>query len=248
MLETQLILVEGIMGSGKSSTARFLARQIRRHHYSAVAITEATRNHPTNVMRALPHWKHPWLDLTADELLERSYQKWRTFVTRARQSHRIYVFDGQLFHGDFTSLFLMNCSSVQLSQYMQEVLQLAQPLQPMMIYLYQRDVANALERMGRQRGEGWITYQVDWKTNSPYCQEHGLCGKAGWISLYKEYRALTDTCFNQITLRKLAIENSTGQWDEYLGKILDFIQISPIPERFWEHWFYPMYDYVKDRL
>src|SRR4051812_17340417 len=73
----QLIIIEGIMGSGKSTLARFLARQLQHNHYRAQAIVENTHPHPTNVMRALPHWKQPWLDLTTDALIATSLRKWR---------------------------------------------------------------------------------------------------------------------------------------------------------------------------
>ena len=69
---SRLIFVEGIMGSGKSTIARWLARLFRRTGIPARPVPEA-HPHPTNVFRSLPHWKQPWLDLTADELMARSY-------------------------------------------------------------------------------------------------------------------------------------------------------------------------------
>ena len=72
MERSRLIFVEGIMGSGKSTTARWLARLLRRTGIPARPVLEA-RPHPTNVFRSLPHWKQPWLDLTDDELVTRSY-------------------------------------------------------------------------------------------------------------------------------------------------------------------------------
>ena len=108
MDRSRLIVVEGIMGSGKSTTARWLARLFCRNSVLARPVPEA-RPHPTNVFRSLSHWKQPWLDLSADELMTRSYANWQAFVEKALSDPRIFVFDGQLFHGDFTCLFLMNC-------------------------------------------------------------------------------------------------------------------------------------------
>lgn len=150
---SRLIFVEGIMGLGKSSTARWLARLLQRTGIPAQPVPEV-RPHPTNVFRSLPHWKQPWLDLTADDLIARSYANWRTFVAKAVQDRPIFVFDGQLFHGDFTCLFLMACGTEVLQQYVRHVLQLAQPLQPLLIYYYQADVSTALDRIGVQRGQG----------------------------------------------------------------------------------------------
>src|SRR5215211_2325339 len=187
MERSRLIFVEGVMGSGKSTTARWLARLFRRAGILARPVPEA-QPHPTNVFRSLPHWKQPWLDLSTEELMTRSYTNWGAFVARALPDRHIFVFDGQLFHGDFTCLFLMNCPPQVLQQYMHTVLQLTQPLHPMLIYCYQTDVAQALDRIGAQRGQEWVEYQVTWKVPSPYGQQRGLVGIDGWKQLYQDYR------------------------------------------------------------
>ena len=61
MDRSRLIFVEGIMGSGKSTTARWLARLFRRTGIPAQPVPEA-RPHPTNVFRSLPHWKQLYQD------------------------------------------------------------------------------------------------------------------------------------------------------------------------------------------
>jgi hypothetical protein len=233
------------MGSGKSTTARWLARLFRRTGVPARPVPEA-RPHPTNVFRSLPHWKQPWLDLTAEELMTRSYANWQAFVKRALTDPQTFVFDGQLFHGDFTCLFLMGCSPRALQQYAQAVLQLAQALDPIIIYYYQSDVAQALDRIGAQRGQGWVAYQVAWKVASPYGQQHGLAGINGWKQLYRDYRQLTDMCLETLTIPTLAIETSAGDWSSYQARICTFLDLPFIPEPVWQNWFYRIYDYLVD--
>jgi hypothetical protein len=245
MKRSRLIFVEGIMGSGKSTTARWLARLFRRAGIPARPVPEA-RPHPTNVFRTLPHWKQPWLDLPAEELMARSYANWQAFVARAFLDRHIFVFDGQLFHGDFTCLFLMNCPPQILQQYVHTVLQLAQPLHPLLIYCYQTDVAQALDRIGAQRGQGWVEYQVTWKVPSPYAQQRGLAGIDGWKQLYQDYRQLTDTCFQMLTIPKIAVETSAGKWSSYQTRIRTFLDLPFLAEPVWQRWFYKFYDYLVD--
>jgi hypothetical protein len=241
----RLIFVEGIMGSGKSTTARWLARLFRRTGIPAQPVPEA-RPHPTNVFRTLPHWKQPWRDLTADELMTRSYANWQTFVARARSNPRISVFDGQLFHGDFTCLFLMACPPQVLHQYVQTVLQLAQPLNPLIIYCYQHDVAQALDCIGAQRGPRWVESQVAWKVASPYGQQRGLVGMDGWKQLYQDYRHLTDACFQALSIPKIVIETSAGEWPSYQTHIGTVLDLPLIPEPVWQRMVYKIYDYLID--
>jgi thymidylate kinase len=245
MARSRLIFVEGIMGSGKSTTARWLARLYRRSGIPAQPVPEA-RPHPTNVFRSLPHWKQPWLDLRAEELMTHSYANWQAFVRRALADSHIFVFDGQLFHGDFTCLLLMACAPELLYQYVYNVLQLAQPLHPMIIYFYQSDVAQALDRIGAQRGQGWIKSQVAWKVASPYGRQRGLVGIDGWKQLYRDYRELTDMCMQTLTVPKFTIETSAGEWSRYQARICKSLDLSLIPEPAWQRWFYKLYDYLVD--
>jgi thymidylate kinase len=245
MDQSRLIFVEGIMGSGKSTTARWLARLFRRAGIPARPVPEA-HPHPTNVFRTLPHWKQPWLDLTAEELMTHSYANWQAFVSRAASNPHIFVFDGQLFHGDFTSLFLMNFPAQVLQQYVHTILQLTQSLHPMIIYCYQTDVGQALDRIGAQRGQGWVDYQVTWKVPSPYGQQRGLAGVDGWKQLYEDYRQLTDMCFQTLAIPKIAIETGAGEWSSYQTRIRTFLDLPFIPEPVWQRWFYKVYDYLVD--
>jgi len=245
MDRSRLIFVEGIMGSGKSITARWLARLFRRTGIPARPVPEA-RPHPTNVFRALPHWKQPWLDLTAQELMTRSYANWQAFVKRAIVDSHIFVFDGQLFHGDFTCLLLMACAPELLHQYVHTVLQLAQPLHPTIIYYYQADVAQALDRIGAQRGQGWVESQVAWKVASPYGRQHGLVGRDGWKQLYRDYREFTDQCFQTLAVPTIAIETSAGAWLSYQTRICKFLELPFLPEPVWQRWFYKLTDYLVD--
>lgn len=245
MEKSRLIFVEGIMGSGKSTTARWLARLFRRAGIPARPVPEA-RPHPTNVFRTLPHWKQPWLDLTAEELMSRSYANWQAFVGQALSKPHIFVFDGQLFHGDFTSLFLMGCPPASLRQYVQTVLQLAGPLHPKIIYCYQDDVVQALDRIGAQRGQGWVESQVAWKVASPYGRQHGLAGIDGWKQLYRDYRQVTDMCLQTLSIPKIEIETSAGEWSSYQMRICKFLNLPFLPEPVWQRWFYRLYDYLVD--
>jgi hypothetical protein len=245
MDRSRLIFVEGIMGSGKSTTARWLARLFRRTGIPAQPVPEA-RPHPTNVFRSLPHWKQPWLDLTSDGLVSRSYANWQAFVAKALSSSHIFVFDGQLFHGDFTCLFLMNCPPRVLEQYVHTVLQLAGLLNPMILYCYQDDVAQALDHIGAQRGQGWVESQVAWKVASPYGQQRGLVDIEGWKQLYQDYRQITDLCFQRLTIPTIAIETSAGEWASYQTRICTFLDLPFIPEPVWQRWFYKVHDYLVD--
>ncbi len=228
MRDTRFIFVEGIMGSGKSTTAWFLTEQLQRQGIPARFLLEGPTidepEHPLRVATALLHPNVVWLDVTIDEYIALSLRKWRSFAQEARQSETVTACDGLLFHGNMTDLMLMNASPEVLRSYIAQVLETISDLNPVVIYFSHPDIARALRRICDARGSKWEAYQVNWKVLSPYGKERSLQGFDGLIQLYQSYCTLCEDIFAQLTLPKLAIRNE-GNWTGYYEEILSFLQL-----------------------
>lgn len=128
--------------------------------------------------------------------------------------------DGQLFHGDLTHLLLMEADTALIFGYIRKLTTVLTPLNPIVVYLWQEDVEEAVRTVCAERGPEWIDYQVNWKLKAPYCVRKGFVGLDGLISLYRDYRRLTDGLFQELPLAKLTIENSRRDWPAYERRIL----------------------------
>jgi len=219
-LQVRLVIVEGIMRSGKSTTAQCIATRLERAGRPAQAVTETTRPHPVRATDGLSHWYQPWLDITSAGLAERSLIKWQGFVAATQTRATAHVLDGQLFHGDLTNLILMDAGSAAITQYTQAVEDIVRPLTPLLVYFYQENVDQAIRTIANERGQEWVKYQVNWKLQAPYSRRLGLEGLDGLIALYRDYRALTDQLYAGLGLAKLAIENSRRAWGAYCQRIM----------------------------
>jgi len=224
MRDTQLVIVEGIMGSGKSMLSKSIARQLSNHHFPSKHIPERFSSHPTSVTITLTHWQKIWIEHTPKTFIAQSLSNWQTFVTQAtRSKRRIYVFDGQFFHGDMTGLFIANTPHTQMANYIDQLIQVIEPLQPVFIYLYQRDVKFGLQRTAGLRGQSFLRRQTAWKVDSPYCEARGYTGVEGFFQLYRDYRAFTDDLYVRLPIPKLSIENSAGEWAQYERRAFTFL-------------------------
>ncbi|WP_244099529.1 hypothetical protein [Burkholderia pyrrocinia] len=221
----RLVIVEGIMGSGKSSTMRFIASHLQAAGHDAAAIHERTEPHPVRATDELEHWFEPWRDTTAAKLAERALARWAAFVDKARLGTTVSVLDGQLFHGDLTNLLLMEGEPALIEAYVQELARTIAPLSPLVIYFWQRDIDAAVRTVCAERGDDWVTYQTDWKLAAPYCMRRGLTGLDGLIALYRDYRRTTDALFAQLPLDKLSIENGDRDWATVERRILDALKL-----------------------
>ncbi|MCP3722440.1 hypothetical protein M3I53_04705 [Paraburkholderia sp. CNPSo 3272] len=221
-----LVIVEGIMGSGKSTTMRFIARRLQEAGQQALPIHERTAPHPVRATDELEHWFEPWREATPQHLAKRALARWTDFVEAEQHADAIPVMDGQLFHGDLTHLLLMEAPPALMFDYVDALAAVIAPIAPLVIYLWQNDVEAAVRTVCAERGPAWIDYQVNWKLAAPYCQRRGYEGLEGLIALYRDYRRLTDALFERLPLAKLAIENSAGDWPDYEGQILHALRVA----------------------
>ncbi|HEU0003729.1 MAG TPA: hypothetical protein VFQ36_22675 [Ktedonobacteraceae bacterium] len=220
MRNTKFIFVEGIMGSGKSTTAWFLVEYLQKSDTAAQFMSEGGY---LRVALDLPHPNGVWLDVTVEEYIELSLRKWHTFAREAQQSTTVTACDGLLFHGNMTDLMLMNAPIEMLHSYVAQVIEIVSDLNPVIIYFSHPDITRALRQICKARGSEWEAYQVNWKVLSPYGAQRSLHGFDGLVQLYQSYYALCNDIFTQLTLPKLAIRNE-GDWTRYYEEILAFLQ------------------------
>jgi hypothetical protein len=222
----RLVIVEGIMGSGKSTTMRFIAKSLQDANREALAIHERTDPHPVRATDELEHWFQPWLDTTPGQLAARSVARWTSLADASRSDGVIRVMDGQLFHGDLTNLFLMEADAATLAGHVLAVAAAIAALNPLVIYLRQEDVEQAIRAVCEERGADWVAYQIDWKLAAPYSVRRELTGLDGLIALYQDYRRLTDELFEALPVAKLAIDKSEQDWPAYQRRILQALGLA----------------------
>jgi hypothetical protein len=216
----KLIIFEGIMGSGKSTSTRWLGQQLTARGIEAQIQTERQFPHPLRGTDAAGDWFKPWLDMTAEQLAQRRLTLWSEFVDKALPSPTVHVIDGQLFHGDVTNLFLMEMPPEAIEDNVRAMADLIRPLNPLIVYYFQDDIDHAMRRTAEERGEELgVRYQVDWKLKYPYAVRRQLAGLDGLSRLYVGYRALTDRLFAMLDLDKIAIENSARDWPSYYAQV-----------------------------
>ena len=207
------------MGSGKTTTVLQTTDRLNASGIPAIGITEGTNPHPIRY-----DWDDPWSDVRADDLAVAQIAKWQAYVAGAQATEHVSLVDGQLFHGNLTSLFLLEAEPSMITEYCREIVGVLAPLSPHLVYFCQDDVDTAIRAISAERGTAWVDYQTNWKLTSPYAVRRSLTGLEGLIALYRAYRALTDQLFDGLAMPKLCIENSLREWSKYDRLIDQFLR------------------------
>jgi hypothetical protein len=225
---SRLLIFEGIMGAGKSTATRVFGERIDGAGSEVAIYTEAADPHPVRASDDLPDFFQPWLDVEARELASRVRAKWARYAEQRRNDRVFTVMDGQLFHGDLTNLFMMEMPEANLRAHISELMEIVGPLNPVVIYFRHTNLRYAIRTIFEVRGTDWESYQLGWKLRSPYAANRKLCGLEGLVTMYEEYRRLTDSLFTSLSCRKLVIETDGADWPGYYMKVASVLEADAV--------------------
>jgi thymidylate kinase len=227
---TKLILIEGIPGSGKSTLAQFVTHALTCSGIACRWCYEEEKDHPLYVFHDQASLQQTVDALTAGryrQIIEAALVKWKEFSQRLQSSEAIVILDGCLFGYLTWSLFPQNVPADEIQSYLSQVEQIIHPLHPCLIYLYQQDVARALEKICERRGGDTRSRFIAGATQSSYGKQRQLQGFDGMVTFWKHFRHLIETAFSQFDVSKLALENSAGDWPTYEQSVFTFLRLPP---------------------
>src|SRR5262245_13749196 len=179
MLASKLIFVDGLPGSGKSTTAEHIAGELGRTGVPCRLLRERELDHPLNVGGEL----HPSGSTTGGQLfaaytvgafVEESLTRWDAFVREAASVERVNVLDSYPFQNSVRVLSQMDADPATLAGYQSSVERKTAGLDPVLIYLDPGDAAQAVRAITERRGPAWTDYMIAVVTDCPYATSRGL--------------------------------------------------------------------------
>lgn len=227
----KLVLVEGIPGSGKSTTAQYISRCLEQNGIPSQWFCEENLKHPAYAFDSLESMSVVLRDLSAgrfEKVIESALAQWKRFALHVQESDRVTVVDSCLFGYLSWSLFPNGADRNQILEYIQSVEETLESCNPMVVYFYQDDIESSLKRIIQRRGNETEQEFISNATECKYGKRNRLSGFAGLVSYWEEYRRITDEAYACLGFPKITIENSRGEWTRYYQQITDFLGVSPL--------------------
>ncbi len=218
MLHTKLILIDGLPGSGKSTTAQFIALQLERNHIPARWFYELEQAHPI-------HAFHVWSREGPAKFVKTIINNWRTFVAREQNSDVVNILESTLFQSTVRLLLQNDVPHSEILEYAFHTEEITRELQPVLIYFSASNVAKALREICDKRRKIWEQYFVRVIDGSLYGKNRQLHDFEGVVTFFQEYQELTTYLFSQFKMKKLALEDVKGNWTECHRQICEFLAI-----------------------
>ena len=134
----KLIVVDGLSGSGKTTTCRWLEQLHHQHQVPAHGIYEADVPHPLHWWDYWDGTQHHGPDferVSAATYIERSIERWTQFADSVRRSDEIVIVEGPLYCLAVWMFLQGNTPTQQIVTYIERVETVIWSVAPLLIYL-----------------------------------------------------------------------------------------------------------------
>jgi hypothetical protein len=214
-----LVFVEGVPGSGKSTTAQFLTRELARHGRPARWIYEEQAPNP--LVPAVPDdayrdWEH---------FAALHVERWRAFATATAASDETIVVESFLLQRPVFTMLRRDADVGFIEVVVNRFADAVASLAPSLVYLAHNDPARAWRTVAAGRGADYAADVVRRSEEWPYIQSRGLAGLDGVLAYWQAHGALCDKITSWIPMRTLVVDATHGTWDERRRRICDFLEL-----------------------
>ncbi|HEU5322028.1 MAG TPA: hypothetical protein VFX28_14570 [Methylomirabilota bacterium] len=215
-----LVLVEGLPGSGKSTTAQWIAHELGRRGRPARWVHEGQAVHPVLGSARGPY--RSWKDYLAGHL-----GAWARFAATARTSATVMVLDGAFLQASVHGTLSRGLDPDTTLAYVARVADVLRPLAPALVYFRDADPETAWRKIGERRGMAWTLLHMAAGDGMPWARARELGGMDALLAYWREHARVCDAAAARSNLETLTLESGAGDWPARRRRVAEFVRLPP---------------------
>ncbi len=215
----KMILIEGLPGSGKSTTAQWLHHSFKQSKISSQWFYELSEHHPLT-------YRSDRSKISGSQLLTESVDIWKRFIQSEMSQCEAIIIDSGFFQKNIMYMMNLNIDKKNIQKYAMKVEALISKCDTYFIYL---DAGNAEMHMRgafRARGKKFQNALTEWSNNTKYSVSKGYAGLEGCLKYWRDYKDLCDSIYKKSKFSKIEIGVTTGPWSEHYQALSRFLKVS----------------------
>lgn len=228
---TRLILVEGMIGAGKSTIAGRIARWLTGRGEDARAYPEFAADHPirtkaVDLLRAAypqPVWSPEDIgdDGLARDARVYAVAQWRRLAERCALGRQTVILEATFLQNSVLPAFVNGAPAAKCEELFARIERQLAPARPLLVYLRPTDIRAAIERAHRDRGDPWASWNAESVTGYPWARSRNLRGRDAVVELYGAWEDVVRTLYDRYSYDKVMLDDPQEDWDAALRHICD---------------------------
>jgi len=211
----RLILVEGMIGAGKTTTAGHLADWLSRRGEDVRALDEGAADHPIRTRRVDELLAAP----APDDPGAYSAGQWRRLAERCLRDEQTVILESVFLQNSVMPAFIDGAPVAAVTDICAEIQRQAAPAEPFLVYLRPVDIAAAIARVHEARGEPWSSRNVAYVQDCPWARRRNLRGRDAVVRLYQAWDPVVSELFDRYPFPKLMVPDPHHDWPASLRAI-----------------------------
>lgn len=224
MKASKLIIISGISGTGKSTTAIVLNNLLAGNNINISYLHEECKNHPIR-QNEFSHGSLKSVN-DMDINVELMIKKWEDFKQQIILSNEILLLEACLFENITRYFFECNYPETKIISFYSGLMKILSDLNAVIIHLRTNNVQRTFQRIYPIRGEWWKKLILN--DNCLYRTDNKLEGDSGVYKMTEDYQNLAIRAYNLYSGPKIAIYTDEQDWESYYKKICSFLEIDYI--------------------
>lgn len=205
---TKLILVEGLPGSGKSTTARHIADFLLFNGVEHKLYNEGDFEESVGFFTpGTPTYVHDLQNC------------WQTFTDANVDNSAIGIFEAHYWQNTAFYMYAMGFASTEIIAIIQTLTDAIAPLNPMLIYFVHDEVDQLNQTMHEMRGEQWSRRIIERDFGLPYHLDRNHTEFRDITQRLEESQEIANQLFDLFPYLKLKIRNPHMDWPGAYVKI-----------------------------
>lgn len=225
-MKTKLIIVTGMSGAGKSTTAQQVAKQYKHNKVPYVWLHEEIRNHPIRDGEFSVASRET--EEGMDQNVEEMYSRWSKLADEIAASDKVYVMEGCLYQNIIRYFFDCHYPIEKITLFYDRVMDVLAKLNPTIVFLYRSDVKASFQKAFKIRGDRWKNIILD-QDDVGYFSKHEYTGEESIYAMWESYQEVSNAMFERYQGNKIKLLTSDGEWDKHIRNLTEYLGLDYIP-------------------
>jgi len=211
---TKLILIEGLPGSGKTTTTTSLGKHLQAQGVSSRWYVEDAEPHPIDC-----------LNFALEDLAMKMPVLWGEFAIAEAQNNGVTIIESRLWQNTAMFMYLAEYSVSEILDFHRLVWSELSPLSPLLINLHHKHVESGLRSVFSSRGEEWVNKALMPLGEYPRFQRRSQNDFTGWVAFFKDWLNVSDRLYQDWAYEKIIVNNPYDDWELTFSTILNALDL-----------------------